>query len=553
MSPENLYDAIVVGGGPAGLAAAIYLARARCRVLVVEKERFGGQIAITAEVMNYPGVLRGGGADITAVMQEQARGFGAEFMLAEVTGIDPGAEPGMSPIKTVRTSRGDLQAFGVILATGANPRSVGFAGEAEFKGRGVACCAVCDGEFFTGLDVFVIGGGFAAAEEAVFLTKYARRVIMLIRGEDFSCAAATAGAAKNNKKIEIHYASVMEAVSGDTVLRAARIKNLKTGETWDYAAPPGECFGVFVFAGYAPATLLFKDLVELDDQGYVITDSKRKTCIDGVYAAGDICIKTLRQMVTAAADGAIAATELEKHIVRMQVATGFVPRQPVTRLSPASASVAAAPRPDEAVSAAPEGEFFTPEIKSRLEEVFAKMEKPLVLRLELDRRPVSAELEQFAEELAGMTAKLRVEKKDGPEGAPCIRVCRENGGETGIAFHGVPGGHEFNAFVIGLYNASGPGQALDPGLLTRIHALREPALITMLVSLACTLCPDLVTAAQRIAVESPLVSAEAYDINHFGELKDRYRVMSVPCMVINGGAVSFGKKSVDQILEALGV
>jgi thioredoxin reductase (NADPH) len=561
MSDENLYDAIVIGGGPAGLTAALYLARARCRVLVVEKESFGGQIAITAEVVNYPGVLRGGGAEITAVMREQARSFGAEFMIAEATGIDPGA--GGSPLKTVRTSRGALRAFGVILATGANPRSVGFAGEAEFKGRGVAYCATCDGEFFTGLDVFVIGGGFAAAEEAVFLTKYARRVIMLMRGEDFSCAAATAEAAKTNEKIEIHYTSVMESVAGDTALRTARIKNVKTGETWDYAAPPGECFGVFVFAGYAPATSLFKDLAELDDQGYVITDGNRKTAIDGVYAAGDVCIKTLRQMVTATADGAIAATELEKHIARMQKATGLVPRQPVTRLpsefsptnSPANAAAyaEASPRSGEAASAASEGEFFTPELKNQLEGIFAKMEKPLILRLELDHRPVSAELEQFAGELAAMTTKLRVEKRDGAEGeAPCVRICRDSGEETGLAFHGVPGGHEFNAFVLGLYNASGPGQALDPALLTRIHALQEPAAITILVSLACTLCPDLVAAAQRIAAESPLVRAEAYDINHFGALKEQYRVMSVPCMIING-EVSFGKKNVEQILDALGV
>jgi thioredoxin reductase (NADPH) len=520
-------------------------------VLVVEKQSFGGQIAITSEVANYPGVLRGGGAEITAAMQEQARSFGAEFMIAEVTSLDLGPETGA--VKTVRTSRGDLQAFGVILATGANPRSVGFAGETEFKGRGVAYCATCDGEFFTGLDVFVIGGGFAAAEEAVFLTKYARRVIMLIRGEDFSCAAATAEAAKNNEKIEVRYASVMEEVSGDAALRRARIKNIKSGETWDYAAPPGECFGVFVFAGYAPVTSLFKSVAELDDQGYVVTDGNRKTGVDGVYAAGDVCIKTLRQMVTAVADGAIAATELEKHIVKMQKATGLVPLQPVTRLPSRTASVAEIPQPDGTAFAVLEEVFFTSEIKSQLAGVFEKMESPLVLRLELDKKPVSAELERFAEELVRMTAKLSIEKKAGRDGeTPCIRICREKGEETGIAFHGVPGGHEFNSFVLGLYNASGPGQALDSELLERIHAIKEPAHITMLVSLACTLCPGLVTAAQRIAAESPLIKAEAYDINHFGALKEKYQVMSVPCMVVNGGAASFGKKSIAQILDALG-
>ncbi|MDR0584971.1 MAG: FAD-dependent oxidoreductase [Treponema sp.] len=547
---ENLYDAIIVGGGPAGLTAALYLARARYRVLVVEKEKFGGQITITADVVNYPGILHGSGTEITAAMQEQARSFGAEFMIAEVTGLVLCPQAGKAPVKTIQTSRGELQAFGIILATGANPRSVGFSGEAEFKGRGVAYCATCDGEFFTGLDVFVIGGGFAAAEEAVFLTKYARRVIMLIHSEDFTCAAKTAEAAKSNEKIEIHYTSVMEEVSGDTAPRTARIKNIKSGETWDYVPPAGECFGVFVFAGYVPATSLFKGLVELDGHGYVITDSNRKTGIDGVYAAGDVCIKTLRQMVTAAADGAIAATEMEKHIVKMQKLTGFVPRQPLTRL-PSSAQT---PQTDRTKSAASGEEFFTPEIKSQLEGVFAKMEKPLVLRLELDQKPISTELEQFAGELAEMTSKLTVEKKDGSNGeTPCIKVCRENGEETGIAFHGVPGGHEFNSFVVGLYNASGPGQALDSALLGRIHTIKEPVNITLLVSLTCTLCPDLVMAAQQIAAISPLVRTDVYDINHFGALKEKYRVMSVPCMVINDNAVSFGKKSVGQILDALGV
>ena len=159
---KTLYDVIVIGGGPAGLTAALYLARARYSVLVVEKEKFGGQITITADVVNYPGVMQGSGTEITETMRRQAESFGAEFLLAEVTGLDMQGD-----LKTVHTSKGDVKAFGVLLATGAHPRKVGFKGEEEFKGRGVAYCATCDGEFFTGLDIFVVGGGFAAAEEAV--------------------------------------------------------------------------------------------------------------------------------------------------------------------------------------------------------------------------------------------------------------------------------------------------------------------------------------------------------------------------------------------------
>ena len=167
----NFYDVVVIGGGPAGLTAALYLARARYRVVVVEKDHFGGQITITSEVVNYPGVGRTSGTELTETMRKQAEGFGAEFLLAEVTGLELSGD-----IKTVRTGRGDLRCFGVLLATGAHPRMVGFQGEEQFRGRGVAYCATCDGEFFTGKDVFVVGGGFAAAEESVFLTKYARQV-----------------------------------------------------------------------------------------------------------------------------------------------------------------------------------------------------------------------------------------------------------------------------------------------------------------------------------------------------------------------------------------
>lgn len=201
----KLFDAVIVGGGPAGLTAAIYLARARYRVLVVEKEHFGGQITITDEVVNYPGVFSTSGKELTATMRRQAEAFGAEFMLAEVTGLDLTGD-----IKHVHTTKGDIPCLAVLLATGASPRHAGFKGEEEFRGHGVAYCATCDGEFFTGKDVFVVGGGFAAAEESVFLTKYARHVTILVRGDDFTCAEGTAEEAKTNDKISVLYNTEFE-------------------------------------------------------------------------------------------------------------------------------------------------------------------------------------------------------------------------------------------------------------------------------------------------------------------------------------------------------
>ena len=317
---ENMYDVIVIGGGPAGLTAALYLARACYRVLVVEKEQFGGQITITAEVVNYPGVGSASGKGLTETMQKQAEDFGAEFLLAEVTGLTLDGD-----IKTVHTSRGAFRCFGILLATGAHPRRVGFAGEEEFRGHGVAYCATCDGEFFTGKEIFVVGGGFAAAEESVFLTRYAKHVTILIRGDDFTCAQSTANAARNHEKITVLTDIQVLEAAGDTELRLLRYQNTKTNEITEYRAPEGDTFGIFVFAGYEPETELVRGIVELDKQGYVITDRQQRTSAEGVYAAGDVCVKDLRQAATAVGDGALAATELEHYVAPLQEKTGLHP------------------------------------------------------------------------------------------------------------------------------------------------------------------------------------------------------------------------------------
>ena len=534
---EHLYDVVVIGGGPAGLTAALYLARARYRVVVVEQERFGGQITITSEVVNYPGVEHTSGAELTKTMRRQAEGFGAEFLLAEVTGLELEGD-----VKTVRTSRGALSCFGVLLATGAHPRMVGFRGEEQFRGRGVAYCATCDGKFFSGKDVFVVGGGFAAAEESVFLTKYARHVTILIRGDDFSCAQATADAARNHEKITILTNTVVEEVSGDTALRSIRMRNTKTGQETERQAADGETFGVFVFAGYEPATELVRGLAELDGQGYILTDRSQKTTLDGLYAAGDVCVKPLRQVVTAVGDGALAATELERLCAAMQQKTGLRPQAPKSRT------------PEPEAQAQTKDGLFTGEMLSQLHTVFDRMASSLILRLCLDETPVSAELEHYMQELATQSDKLSVEQGDPSkvEHLPCVLICRSDGSWTGLAFHGVPGGHEFTSFVLGLYNAAGPGQALDEETEAAIRAIRKPVELQVLVSLSCTMCPELVTAAQRLAAAHPDISAQVYDLNHFPDLRERYQVMSVPCLVVNSGEkISFGKKNIRQLLELL--
>lgn len=587
MSRNDLYDVIVIGGGPAGLTAGLYLARARYRVLILEKDDFGGQITITNEVVNYPGVGRTTGRALTQTMRQQAQDFGAEFLSAEAIGLDVHGD-----VKTVHTSRGDLKAFGILIATGASPRKLGFEGESEYAGRGVAYCATCDGEFFAGKEVLVVGGGFAAAEESVFLTTYASKVTVLVREQDFTCDAAVAAAAKNNPKIDVRYQVELQGVTaGQGGLREASILNRATGQTETWKPVDGGTFGVFVFAGYVPATDLVRGVVELDDYGYVVTHGYLETSVPGVYAAGDLRAKNLRQVVTATADGAIAAVELERYAKRMSEKTGLTPQRPVscayeqsTTKTDAASLDATAPTPtpapatkrnaDAAANAVRKpGELFSDATRQQLNVVFNRMSRPVTLALELDDTPLSTELRGFIDALVALSGgKLKSTVDDGeyekddtgravfdvdsvlPAARPCVRMVVD-GEPTGLAFHGVPSGHEFNSFVLGLYNAAGPGQPLGDDLIERAKSIASPLNIMILVSLTCTMCPETVLASQRLASLNPAVRAEAYDVSHFPELKDQYGAMSVPCIVINRGGeqtVEFGKKSIPQMLDLIG-
>lgn len=587
MSRNDLYDVIVIGGGPAGLTAGLYLARARYRVLILEKDDFGGQITITNEVVNYPGVGRTTGRALTQTMRQQAQDFGAEFLSAEAIGLDVHGD-----VKTVHTSRGDLKAFGILIATGASPRKLGFEGESEYAGRGVAYCATCDGEFFAGKEVLVVGGGFAAAEESVFLTTYASKVTVLVREQDFTCDAAVAAAAKNNPKIDVRYQVELQGVTaGQGGLREASILNRATGQTETWKPVDGGTFGVFVFAGYVPATDLVRGVVELDDYGYVVTHGYLETSVPGVYAAGDLRAKNLRQVVTATADGAIAAVELERYAKRMSEKTGLIPQRPTSCVyeqstaktdaaSLADTTPAPAPvkRSTDAAAAAnavrKPGELFSDTTKQQLNVVFNRMSRPVTLALELDDTPLSTELRGFIDAMVALSGgKLKSVVVDGeyekddtgravfdvehvlPAARPCVRMVVD-GEPTGLAFHGVPSGHEFNSFVLGLYNVAGPGQPLGDDLIERAKSIASPLSIMILVSLTCTMCPETVLASQRLASLNPAVRAEAYDVSHFPELKDQYGAMSVPCIVINRGGeqtVEFGKKSIPQMLDLIGV
>lgn len=305
-----IYDVIIIGGGPAGLSAGLYAARARMNTLIIEKEGAGGQIATTDEVANYPGSIAGAtGPLLTARMVEQAEEFGAVRVSDEIKEVDFSGK-----IKVLKSDKAEYQAKSIIIATGAVPRPMGVPGEKELTGRGVSYCATCDAPFFEDLEIFVIGGGDSAVEEAMYLTKFARKVTIVHRRDELRAAKSIQEKAFKNEKMAFMWDTVVEEVKGKGILESIVFKNLKTGEL-NEVFPDEEdgAFGIFVFVGYLPATKLFDGLIDMEN-GYIKTDDNMKTKIDGVFAAGDNRVKSLRQVVTATADGAIAAVQAEKYI-----------------------------------------------------------------------------------------------------------------------------------------------------------------------------------------------------------------------------------------------
>jgi len=303
-----IYDLLVVGGGPGGMTAAIYGARGRLKTAIIEKGRPGGQAATTMEMENYPGFYKhASGPGVMDEFLAHAQHFGAELIKGQVTELDLEGE-----IKTVKTRTGETyQAKTVVLAPGSQPRTLGVKGEGPLRGKGVSYCATCDADFFEELDVVVVGNGDAAIEEAMYLTKFAESVtVIVIHGEGvLDCNKMSAEKAMKNPKIKWIWNSVLDEICGEELVEGVKVKNIKTGEVSEM-----EINGVFVFIGSVPTTDFLKGVVEMDKYGYIITNEKMETNIPGVYAVGDARVKYLRQVVTAAADGAIAAVTAEKFL-----------------------------------------------------------------------------------------------------------------------------------------------------------------------------------------------------------------------------------------------
>ena len=312
---EPIYDLIILGAGPAGLAAGLYGARAGLSTLILERGAEGGQAAQTDQVENYPGAMleEESGYSLTARMAAQAESFGALRKADEIRSLELEGE-----VKTLTGASGVYQARTVILATGASPRKLGCPGEDTFTGQGVSYCATCDGAFFRGLEVYVVGGGDSAVEEALFLTRFARKVTIIHRRDRLRAVKSLQDKAFSNEKMSFLWDSEIESLDGQDVLQTIRLRNVKTGAISEITADQDDgMMGLFVFVGLDPNSGLLEGKLPLE-KGYIKTDENMHTEIPGVFAAGDIRVKSLRQIVTAAADGAIAAMEAERYLAAQE-------------------------------------------------------------------------------------------------------------------------------------------------------------------------------------------------------------------------------------------
>ena len=556
-----IYDLIIIGGGPAGISAGIYAGRAKLKTLVIEKENMGGQIKTTHEMVNYPGILQTTGIDYMDTLRQQALSFNVNFKEDEV--LDLNLE---SDIKVIKTKKEEIQGRAIIFATGASPRKLGFKGEEEFTGRGVAYCATCDGEFFQGLDVFVIGGGYAAAEEALFLTKFAKKVRVVVRKSEFGCAKTIADKVKAHAKIEVLFNTELEEVGGEGVLQFAKFKNNKTGEIFEYKASKEDgTFGLFVFIGYKPQTELLKGKVQLDEQGYIVTNEVMETNLPGVYAAGDLRPKLLRQVVTAVADGAIAATVAEKYVEEQKHRLGIEDEEEIVVENKVEEKVIEE-KPVELLNINDKNrksKLLNDVLRNQIKSILAMMEKEVTLVSIVDETmEKSIEFMDLILDMASLGEKLKVEiykKSENPEmeakinadKLPVVALLDENKNYSGVKFHGVPGGHELNSFILAIYNLAGPGQAIDQSLLKEIKAFDKKTNIKVVVSLSCTLCPDVVVASQRLAMENENIETEMVELSLFEDIKRKYRIMSVPAIIVNDDKIHVGAKKINEILDLI--
>lgn len=550
---EKIYDLLVIGAGPAGLSTGIYAGRAKLNTLIIEKAEFGGQVNKTYDISNYPGARNSNGPKLMEEMRNQAEDFGVNFMSAEVLEVSLEGD-----VKTLKTDRGEIKGRSVVIATGASPRKLGFKGEEEFTGRGVAYCSTCDGQFFEGLEVFVIGAGFAAAEEAMFLTKFATKVTVIAREPEFTCAKSIADKVLAHPKVEVKFNTEILEANGTEMINYAKFINNKTGETFEYNAKKEDgSFGIFVFVGYAPQSQLFKGILELDKFGYIVTNENMETNIQGVYVAGDLRPKALRQIVTAVSDGAIAATSAERYVIELKEKLGIKDEYEPKKVEKKEV------KSSDLNNVSKRSKLLNDGLRSQLKGVLARLEKNVTIVSIVDEsNSKSIELRDLILDIADLDERVNaevynkgenveVENKIHADKYPVVALLDSDKKYSGVKFHGVPGGHELNSFILAIYNLGSAGQQISEETLNNIKKIDKDINIKVCVSLSCHLCPDVVVSSQRIAIENEKVEAEMIDISNFKEIKDKFKVMSVPAIIVNDEQIYFGAKKIDEIINLI--
>ncbi len=305
---ESPFDAVIIGGGPAGLTAGLYCGRSGMKTLVIERALLGGQVSLCSHIENYPGFPSGiSGTELAARFEDQAKRFGVEIVWGDVSSIDLGGK-----LKHVVVDDRKYAGRTLILCTGTEPKKIGIPGEKELRGRGVSYCATCDGAFYRDKEIAVIGGGNSAVQEALFLTRFGKTVSVVHRRDKLRAEKVLGDRAMEDPKVRFYWDSVVDRINGSAKVESIEVRNVKTGEK---STVPMD--GVFIYIGESPNTALFKDTLNTDEDGSVIVDDRMRTSVEGVFAAGDVCKKNLRQIATAISDGAIAADSARKYLENM--------------------------------------------------------------------------------------------------------------------------------------------------------------------------------------------------------------------------------------------
>ncbi len=546
MLMKNRYDVIIVGAGTAGLSAGLYAGRARLRTLILDGGQPGGQIRITSDIFNYPGFEKITGEELTQNMVNQVEAVGVKIVNAQVEKLVTG-EKG---IHQVHTNQGVYEGVSIIVATGAVPTPIGFPGEKEFTGRGISYCATCDGALFTNKEVFVVGGGFAAAEEAVYLSRFAKKVYAVIRSEEYRCTGLPLEEVLSNPKIEPLFNTQIVSLEGKAMGETLRLKNTDTGEEWEYKGN-GEPFGVFIFVGYTPQSQWLKGVVELDEKGYVLTDDHMETSVKGVYAAGDIRPKTLRQLVTAAADGAIAATQAQSYV------HGARKKWEIDVMEENES----APKKEAPSSSEQEKEkegFLPREIAEQVEEVFNSFPQEVEILGVFDQSDFSSEMKSFLEEVGSLSDKVIFKevsaeegKKIGIEKVPGFTFKGDPSIKNPLTYYILPAGHEFQSFLFALQQSVGLTQNYSQELLDRLNQMNKPTKVQVGVTLSCPMCPPVVQGMQALAAKAPWLDLEIIDVQYYPDFQKKHNIMSVPATVINDEQIHFGKTDISGLMKWL--